>query len=57
MTKNYFRAYLERFPRKPRIKAVKAAWSYFIAFNSPISRQAKLWFEQNIGKLYTEEGI
>jgi hypothetical protein len=55
-TLNYFKAYCEKYckkpPYKPRTKAVAAAWNYFAAFNSGssgISLAAKSWFQENIG--------
>jgi pectate lyase len=52
VTNNYFKACCKRFPHKTKTDALKAAWNYFIAFNSgpSISTTARSWFEQNIGK-------
>ncbi len=51
-TKAYFEAYLEGRPYMKRIDAVRAAWRYFGRFNgAPVSREAREWFEQNIGEV------
>ncbi len=51
-TKAYFDAYLEGRPYMRRVDAVRAAWRYFGRFNgTPVSREAREWFEENIGKV------
>ncbi len=51
-TKTFFAAYMEARPYVKRRDAVRAAWSHFIRFNgSPVSKEAKEWFEANIGKV------
>ena len=62
-TINYFKAYYERYckrpPYKSRNEAVKVAWHYFRAFNGShdpkVRRRARFWFEQNIGRLSQAE--
>ena len=51
-TKAYFEAYMEGHPHVKRQDAVKAAWRYFGRFNdTPVSREAREWFEANVGKV------
>jgi len=55
MTKHFFEAYLKKIEegksRKNRYDGIKAAWNYFSAFNQPMPREAKEWFEKSIGKV------
>ena len=51
-TRAYFEAYMEARPRVKREDAIRAAWRYFGRFNdTPVSREAREWFESNIGKV------
>jgi hypothetical protein len=51
-TRAYFEAYMEARPYLKRREAVRAAWTYFGRLNdTPVSREAREWFEENIGKV------
>ena len=51
-TKAYFEAYMEAHPHVKRPEAVRAAWRYFGRFNeTPVIKEAREWFEANIGKV------
>jgi len=51
-TQAYFEAYMEAHPHAKRSEAVRAAWRYFGRFNdTPVTKEARAWFEENIGKI------